>query len=231
MNQLAEATGEPASSLYRLLSSLEALGWVEPGSKRGRTRLGPAMVRLGYSIEADLNVRDAARGELRRIQQATGQTALLCVRDAGRAVCMERVEGSHIRIGRLKLGDSVAPTESIVGRAIFAFEPRLVADQPAELRAMLERVAEAGFAVERDDLEPGVGGVAVPVFDYRRCVVGSISVLGLAEELFEGAFDAVDIVQRAARTVSTGLGMGVLEAANGKADRGHDPAVSQAGDN
>lgn len=38
--QLAEATGTPRSTIYRLLSTLRAMGWVEEPRKRGHYALG-----------------------------------------------------------------------------------------------------------------------------------------------------------------------------------------------
>ncbi|WP_238324507.1 helix-turn-helix domain-containing protein [Paenarthrobacter aurescens] len=42
VGQPPEATGEPMSSLYRLLSSLDEIGGVEQGTPRGKFRLGLA---------------------------------------------------------------------------------------------------------------------------------------------------------------------------------------------
>src|SRR3954470_3058275 len=45
--ELAELTGQPRSTVYRLLESLQRLGWVERGSARGRFRLGMRLFRIG----------------------------------------------------------------------------------------------------------------------------------------------------------------------------------------
>ncbi len=37
---IAELTGEPLSSVYRLLQSLTGIGWVDRGSRRAAYRLG-----------------------------------------------------------------------------------------------------------------------------------------------------------------------------------------------
>ena len=41
---LAAALGEPLSSVYRLLQSLTATGWVDRGSRRGAYRLGLSLM-------------------------------------------------------------------------------------------------------------------------------------------------------------------------------------------
>src|SRR6476620_7271745 len=44
---LAAALGEPLSSIYRLLQSLTATGWVERSSRRGPYRLWLALMTIG----------------------------------------------------------------------------------------------------------------------------------------------------------------------------------------
>src|SRR5918996_1511911 len=45
--RLAELTGEPRSTVYRLLASLQELDLVEPGRRRGTYLLGVKLFRLG----------------------------------------------------------------------------------------------------------------------------------------------------------------------------------------
>src|SRR5213080_2937829 len=48
--RLAELTGEPRSTVYRLLASLQKLELVEPGPRRGTFVLGLKLFRLGRRV-------------------------------------------------------------------------------------------------------------------------------------------------------------------------------------
>src|SRR3954454_19780025 len=48
--QLAEITGEPRTTIYRLLATLQPMGWVEETSKRGRYVLGLQLRQLGRAV-------------------------------------------------------------------------------------------------------------------------------------------------------------------------------------
>lgn len=221
--QLSGHTGEPASSLYRLLAALEGLDWVEPGSRRGKIRLGLDLVRLGHALESQLDLRAMALPELRRIHDQTRQTVFLCVRRGLSATCIERIEGTDVKIQRLRLGDSMPLGQGVAPRAILAFEsPEFIASYLAqmpvdenygiiaadatELRDQLVDIARTGTSVSRGDLGPGIGGVGAPIFNHRKEVVGAVSISGLTHRVFDNDYDPVEVVGNAATRISRNLG-------------------------
>lgn len=240
VGQLSDVTGEPVSSLYRLLSSLDTIGWVEQGSKRGKVRLGLDFLRLGARLEAQLDLRQLALPELSRLHEATGETVFLCIRRGMSAVCIERIDGRDVQIHSLRLGESLPLGEGVAPRAILAFEsPEFVArylresvslahvsaiaPDPDQLVQLLEETAIKGVAIAEADWVDGIGGVGAPVFDHRGNVVAALSISGLSRRLFSGEFDAVALVAQAAQTVSRKLGS---ELFSGKADHGQATSVT-----
>ena len=213
--EIAETIGEPASSVYRLLSSLETLGWVERSSRHGKVRVGLEFVRLGHRLEEQLDVRRLALPELRSLNAQTKQTAFLCIRRDDRAVCVERIDGADVQIQRLRLGESLPLGEGAAPRAILAFEtPSLVSEylarQPAErraaLRAELEEIRRSGSSLAHEDGITGIGSVGAPIFDQKGLVVGGLSISGLRQNVFDARFDAAGLVKTAADRVSESLG-------------------------
>lgn len=225
--ELAEETGEPASSLYRLLSSLESIDWVEPGTRRGLVRLGWAFLRLGARLEGQLDLRRLALPELQKLHEATGETVFLCIRRGMRAVCIERIDGLDVQIHSLRLGESLPLGEGVAPRAILAFESleiveayfgeaaehppvSAIAPDTATLRGLLAETASTGVAVAEAEWVNGIGGVGAPIFNYKGQVVGALSISGLSRRLFSGAYDAVGLVRDAAQAVSWNLGAEIL---------------------
>lgn len=223
VGQLSDAIGEPVSSLYRLLSSLDAIGWVEQGSKRGKFRLGLDFLRLGARLEAQLDLRRLALPELSSLHEATGETVFLCIRRGMSAVCIERIDGRDVQIHSLRLGESLPLGEGVAPRAILAFEsPELVsrylreaaslthvsaiAPDREQLVQLLDETVARGVAVAEADWVDGIGGVGAPIFDHRGNVVGALSISGLSRRLFSGEFDAIGLVTQAALAVSQKLG-------------------------
>ena len=131
--EIAKRTGEPLSSVYRLLQSLTGVGWVDRGWRRGTYRLGLLLLTIGGLLEDKLDVRECALPSLRRLVETTGTTSFLCVRRDTRAVCVERLEGQAVRSLAMQLGSSLPLFAGAAPRAILAFLPP--AEQRSSLRA------------------------------------------------------------------------------------------------
>ena len=74
LSEIAAATGFYKSTILRLAGSLERLGYLIR-EENGVFRLGPAPWRLGSIYRAGFNLGDAIRPQLRRLVEATGETA------------------------------------------------------------------------------------------------------------------------------------------------------------
>ena len=77
---LAEKTGFYKSTILRLAASLERFGYLarEPG---GLYRLGPSLWRLGSLYRRSFDLGEHLRPELRRLVEATTETASFYVRE------------------------------------------------------------------------------------------------------------------------------------------------------
>jgi DNA-binding IclR family transcriptional regulator len=222
--RLSELLDEPRTTVYRLLTGLEALDMVEAGSQTGTWRLGWRLLRLGSAVIARLDERQAALPVMERIHQATGETVFLCVRRGDEAVCIERIDGLRVQSLALQLGGSLPLHAGAAPRALLAWEPRETWESYAakpdlrrytdktpvtrdELFAELEQTLADGYAVSDEDVTPGIGSLAVPIFDYSGAVRGAISVGGMRQLLLEERrADVVALLIEAGREVSAALG-------------------------
>ena len=121
---LADSVGEPRSTVYPLLASLQQIDMVEPGTRRGTYRLGLKLLHLGSAVSARFDQRQAAVPVMERIHQATGETVFLCIRAGYEAVCIERIEGRWVQSMALRLGGSLPLHVGAALRVLLASEPR-----------------------------------------------------------------------------------------------------------
>jgi DNA-binding IclR family transcriptional regulator len=222
---LAAALGEPLSSVYRLLQSLTATGWVDRGSRRGAYRLGLSLMTIGGLVEDHLDIRDASLPSLRELVDATNLTSFLCVRRGPRAVCLERIEGYAVQSLAMLLGGSLPLYAGAAPRALLAFLP--VAEQSAILKdtsqqlrddpprpdnkdiiADIARIRAAGYSVSDGDVTPGIASLGAPVFNHRGEVQGALSLSGLRGQVLNpaGMDDTIELLRRAAGKASAALG-------------------------
>lgn len=229
---ISGAVGEPTSSTYRILSNLQLLGWVEPGSRRGTFRLGLDFLRVGSVVEDRLSVREAAVPELRTLLAETGATSFLCIRADDRAVCVERFEGPDVRSLALTLGKSLELHHGAAPRAILSFLPPSERDalvghltrdehQRNTLERLIETIRESGTALSDGDVTPGIAAVGAPIFNHRGEVEAALSISGVRGRLLDPDLDARARVREAADRVSDALGFE-------PADEGHTTAPTGA---
>ena len=229
--QLSELLGEPRTTIYRLLTGLEALDMVEAGSQPGTYRLGWRLLRLGSAVIERLDERQAALPVMERIHERTGETVFLCVRRGDEAVCIERLDGRRVQSLALRLGGSLPLHAGAAPRVLLAWEARAEWEaffercSPLEqytdrtpltrkqLFAELEQTLERGYAVSDEDVTPGISSLGAPVFDYTGRIRGAISIGGTLQLLGEDTrTEAIRMLVEGAREVSAALGHGTQSA-------------------
>lgn len=225
-SRLTEMINEPASSVYRMLGTLQEIGWIEQLSNRGAFRVGSKMISLAGNMLNSLDVRRASMPILRSIHDATGETTFLCVRRNSRAVCIERIEGKRVNSRLLSIGSSLPLHVGAAPRALLAFEShqawdeyatllsqspdeRFTARSKSKLLTDLQNIRDAGYVVSDDQLTPGIAAVGAPIYDHRNHVVASLSISGLREGILASPTEdssAADLVIQGARELSSYLG-------------------------
>jgi DNA-binding IclR family transcriptional regulator len=200
--RLAELTGEPRSSIYRLLTSLQAIELVEPGDRRGTYRLGLKVVHLGAAVVGRFDERRAALPSMERIHAETGETVFLCVRRAYEAVCIERIDGKRVQSLALRLGGSLPLHAGAAPRILLAYEPRefwgeyvrcgllegLTSRTPVtreQVFARLEDVRRLGYSVSDEDVTIGIAALGAPILDYRGRVCAALSISGVRPAILQ----------------------------------------------
>ena len=222
--RLADVTGEPRSTIYRLLASLQGLDMVEPGSRRGTYQLGLELLRLGSAVVARFDERQAALPVMERLHEETEETVFLCIRRGYEAVCIERIDGRWVQSMALRLGGSLPLHVGAAPRALLAFEPRDFWEEyvrRVELRPFtrrtpvsktalfraLEEVSADGYSISDGDVVVGMAAVAAPIFDHRGRVCAALSMSGPKPAILgENAATSCALILDATANVSRALG-------------------------
>ena len=222
--RLSELLHEPRTTVYRLLTGLQALDMVEAGARTGTYRLGWRLLRLGSAVIERLDERQAALPVMERIHERTGETVFLCVRRGDDAVCIERLDGLRVQSLMLRLGGSLPLHLGAGPRTLLAWEPRekweayvgrgpleaMTDKTPVRREALfreLEQSVEQGYAVSDEDVTPGIASLGAPIFDYTGRVRAAISIGGMRQFMLDEIYDeAVELLVNGAREISIALG-------------------------
>jgi DNA-binding IclR family transcriptional regulator len=221
---LIEALEEPRTSVYRLLESMQELGWVEPGARRGQYRLGIKVFRLGAAVSQRFDERQAALPVMERLHEQTGETVFLCVRRGLEAVCIERIDGARVQILELRLGGRLPLHVGGAPRALLAFADKSLWDEyllraplttytnktlntPELVRQALAEDLDTGVVISDEDVTVGIASIAAPIFNHTGEVRAAISLAGVVPALLgEHRQRHVSMIRNAADEVSRSLG-------------------------
>jgi DNA-binding IclR family transcriptional regulator len=222
---LAQRLGEPRPTVYRLVQDLVALDYVEEGALPGTYQLGLELFRLGSLVGLRFDVRERAAPVMTDVHTALEETVYLVVRRHHEAVCIDRIEGLHIRSMALQLGGSLPLHLGAGPRVLLAFEPReyweeyfdavkLEARTPrtpttkAGIVALLEEARHLGYAISDEDVTVGITSIGAPIFDHRGQVHAALSVGGLRSAILGhgGGEHAVQLVTDGAAEISRRMG-------------------------
>jgi IclR family transcriptional regulator, acetate operon repressor len=136
-----------------------------------------------------------ARPFLRRLVDASGETANVVIEDEGMAVYIGQAESRQTVRAITRPGGRIFMHNSALGKAILAampqkevvkiierhglpsFTPQTIKD-PNELLQHLEEVRAQGFGVDNEEYAVGLRCVAAPVFDEEGSPLGAVSVSG-----------------------------------------------------
>jgi IclR family pca regulon transcriptional regulator len=193
---IADELGMSRSTTHRYVITLVALGYLEQGASR-KYRLGLRVTDLGMSALNSTGLREHARPYLEELRQRSSYTTSLGVLDGTEVLYIDRALSfrrgqNQIDLG-LQAGSRVPAYASAMGKLLMANLPdnqqkSLLAElKPSKqgpntivskkaLRSELEQVREAGFAVDDQELAPGLFAIAAPVRNESRDVVAAVSL-------------------------------------------------------
>ena len=213
------------NNVFRLLATLEARGYIEQNKASENYRLGIKCLHLGRRYIEHMGLVRQARPILadvtRKCRESTyvavyrreGVVPLEAVDPEDRAVRINSPVGQTLPLhctaaGKTHLAfDTDEQLKSSLPDNLRAYTERTIIDR-AQLFAQLESVARSGYAVDSGEYLNEVSSVAVPIREYTRSVVGSLSVSGPAYRIPEDRIIAeiAPLILDAGRELSHRLG-------------------------
>lgn len=198
LTELAERTGIYKSTVLRLIRTLETYGYVAR-TEEGSYRIGLKPFQLGVVYQQAVQPHDLIFPILRKLVDATDESASFNVQHGDQRVCLYRVESPQRIRDHLRPGDILPLGVGAAGKILLAFTRP---DDPvhAELREdmVLRSIA---------DISSDTAGVAAPVFGKDGIVAGALAVSGPRVRFDDAAMARIAAVLRAeARLLTSQLG-------------------------
>jgi DNA-binding IclR family transcriptional regulator len=179
----------PRSTVFRLLATLESLGFVE---RTGNDyRLGVAVLRLGFEYISSLELTELGQPVLQRLCDETRHACNLVVRDGRSIVYVAKVTPPTPFASSVRVGTRLPAHATVLGRILLedlslaelrALYPEehlevFSASTPKtvlELFDMVEVDRDRGYVLGEGFYESSISSIAAPVRDHTGHIVAAL---------------------------------------------------------
>lgn len=200
VSQLARTLGLGKSTVHGLVTTLEALGIIEPSNGSKRYRLGPGLYALASRSAGQRDLRDLARPALERLASATEQTSFLGVPADDHVTILDLVHGRPTMSISAPIGSAIPLLAGAVGKAIVAawdegrrteffatthlpaFTANSIRDA-ALYRQAIDAARAEGAATDIDEYVDGMRAAAAPIVGQGGQLVAIVWVAGFSRHI------------------------------------------------
>ncbi len=234
LGEMVARTGLNPSTCHHLIGTLVGRDYVGQNPRGRAYYLANKVLELSGSRLRQLDLLDIATPELRRLNRATEETVHLAAMQGHDLVTLARLDSPKApRVGSDAIGKTSAAHATATGKAILAWLPetqiaRVIAEKglqrftPATLTSIGELVEELryvrrnGYALDREEFQPGVVCVGSAIRDHAGAVIGSVGCSLPASRADDDHIARLtDEVRRTARTLSERYGSPAESATTG----------------
>lgn len=223
ITELARRMKLAKSTVHRLTSTLVAEGFLEKNVVNDRYRLGLSLFALGTLVRRRMDISSEALPYLHELRDGTHETVHLAVLERTDIMYLFNLESQQAIGMRSYLGLRKPAFCTAEGRAILAFGPPallaqviqqgapsslpLTSVQAKALYKVLQEVRQQGFAIDDEESDTGMRGLAAPVWDASGTVIAAVGLAGPVQRLSKKTLRSfVPQVTVAAQAISTRLG-------------------------
>ncbi|GKX34529.1 MAG: IclR family transcriptional regulator [Rhizobiaceae bacterium MnEN-MB40S] len=191
--QISEELNIPKSSLTQVLRTLTRHGYLSFDQETRGYSLGPAIEDLGARSRTTRKLSEVVAPVLEWLTEFTGESSALNFREGDDHRVVATVLGPHRIVAHLRLNDRAPLHATSGGQVILAHLSQTLREEylsrarfesyaknsllsAEDVRSKLDRIREDGFAKVVEEFTPGIGGIALPIFDSRQRPLASLSV-------------------------------------------------------
>ena len=225
ITQLALALSLNKTTVHRLLNAMEKFELIEKTPDSDRYRLGLKLHELGTRALESRTLRSEARRFLAELARESRESISLAVPMPGGIMCLDRVDSAHTVITvRTPVGARFPAHCTAVGKAVLAHLPTETIDailsanglrrytpstmvSISNVKENLRQIVQRGYALDNQELERGLSGVAAPVRTVEGRVVAAVGMAGPSPR-FRGKelAEKIAMTKEAAAKIGASLG-------------------------
>jgi DNA-binding IclR family transcriptional regulator len=183
--------------IHRLLSSLEAIGWVSKDRVSQKYKVGEDLVTFGILLTYRFSLPKITIPYLYELADITNETTALSIRIGYERLFVQEVPAKHDHRQTVILGQRYPLWLGATGKSMAACLSDTEIDDlvhmmrrelpsynvgftlnTAQYRNDLKEIKKRGYAITAGDYRPDICVLAAPIFGKKQAVIGSLIVRG-----------------------------------------------------
>lgn len=198
--EIAARTGISMPTTFRIVATLEELGYLER-TPDGAVQPGLAVFALGSAAMRGSSLVQLSDRPLRQLADSTGHTVNLGVLTDDRVLYLARLRNADLVTANVQVGSTLPAPYTSMGKLLLSYLPDKELERRIsptsfppgagpnavknldELRAQLQRIRRAGYAIQDQELAQGLRSVSAPVFDGGALPAAAVNVAVSAPQI------------------------------------------------
>jgi IclR family transcriptional regulator, pca regulon regulatory protein len=225
ISEITELTGLPQSTTFRLVYTLENLGYLIRDQETRKYRHSSRMLAIGLATLESLDIREVALPYMQALSHSIDETVKLGILDGVEVVILASVVAPDKLSMPTPIGHRWPVYCSSLGKVLLAYQPpdkrdksiaaiefkprtaRTIID-PVEFKDHLRLTQERGYSTVEEELIAGMGSIAAPIFDHNGDVIAAIdiSTLRFGPDIHNNQHRLVQELINCAKQISKSLG-------------------------
>ncbi len=206
IQEIVNILGHSKTSIYRIICSLEEMGYLRKDQLKGSFSLTRKMFKIGLSTLGTTTIIEHAYDSMRRLRDKLRETVVLGTLMGTKIAILEQVIGSHHFSFILKPGMGVCLHASAPGKAFLAniedwerddilskieftkYTEKTITNIDDYLKE-LEHVKACGYGLDMGEELSGVRCIGAPIFNLAGKAAASIWISGPSERLSDDTIE------------------------------------------
>lgn len=199
------------TTVYRILRTLQSVGWIEQSLTNGQYRLGTGILLISSAVAVHHTSRSLIAEEMQKLSRLHNETVVLSALLGNTGICVDMVKSRHSLSISSENGYIVPLEIGATGKMLLAAQaPQIIesilsgypAPKAQQLRGQVEKIRQEGFCISEGEVDLGVAAVAVPLAMsdgiYALSISGPMDRLRLLgyEHLKNSLLQTVEAIQK-----------------------------------
>ncbi|WP_428908014.1 IclR family transcriptional regulator [Niallia sp. Krafla_26] len=192
--EIAAKLGVSRTVPYRLLYTLQSLGYLRQDEHTKRYELTPKVLELGFSYLSTLKLPEIAQPYLDGIRDELGSSCHISILEGNEVVYVASAPARGIAAINVSIGMRLPAHATANGKLLLAFQKKeklnhilnqtdlsRYTDQTftsiADLEQELQLIKNNGYSLSKGELRSGIQSIAAPIFGRGGNILAAINVV------------------------------------------------------